>query len=334
MLPFHGSFRRPATIHKPMRSNILVLVASIATLCNPTPSLKAGETDKDVIETRATAKTKAPPLPLHTFEGTGGIFAVPLGYLVNPGAPETVFGLPAASTTYIKAGRKNLETLAITETFFERLEVGYAASRFGIGSLHREVTAATTVDLERNDIFLHHINFRLLALKEDSFGAPLPAITAGFSVNSNENISDINRKLGGALTAIGYTHDTGIDFTVTATKALPLFGHPLLATVGGRFSQGSYSGYLGYGDTYYATVEGSLAYCVTQWLWIAGEFRQKASPYAPIPGLVRREQNIWTAGAVFIINPHATVTLGYGHLGNLVNTNENTAFALQFKYEM
>jgi hypothetical protein len=35
----------------------------------------------------------------------------------------------------------------------------------------------------------------------------------------------------------------------------------------------------------------------------------------------------------FIINKHCTVDIGYGLLGNMANTTENSALAFQFKYE-
>ena len=152
----------------------------------------------------------------------------------------------------------------------------------------------------------------------------------------NEGIDDINRRLGGALSTIGFDHSTGVDFTVTATKAFPkVFGRPLLVTVGGRASEGSQLGYLGFGDVYRFTFEGNLAYSITDWLWLAAEFRQKPSPYDVIgKTLIRREQNWWTVGAAFVLNKHATLTVGYGHFGHVLDTIENQGIAAQLKYEL
>ena len=312
---------------------ISLLLPAISAALLLSPALWAG----DDIEVTTKPKTleKAPPLPLHTIEGVGGIFATPLAYLVNPGPAGTDVGLPSASATYVKANRKNVENLSITETLFGRVELGYTASRFGIGTLKNDVLGATGVDLGRDDIYLHIVNARVLVLPEASFGLQLlPAITAGCSLKVNPNIDAIDRQLGGALTSIGYRHDTGADFTLTATKALPLFGRALLLTLGGRVSNEAQLGYFGFGNTYSVTFEGSLAYNVTKWLWLAFEFRQKPNPFASIPGLLRPEQNLWTLGAVFVPNPHTTITLGYGHLGDVMNTRENSVVALQLKYEL
>ena len=184
-------------------------------------------------------------------------------------------------------------------------------------------------------MYLHNINARFLAIPENSFGLPLPAFTLAAQVKHNDGIDEINQKLGGALTSAGLNSSTGVDFTMTATKAFPnVFGHPLLVTVGGRVSEAAQLGYLGFGDTYQATFEGNLAFAVTKWFWLAAEYRQKATALGTVGTLLRREQNWWTVGAAFVLNNHATVTLGYGHFGNVVDTIENQGIAMQFKYEM
>ena len=38
-------------------------------------------------------------------------------------------------------------------------------------------------------------------------------------------------------------------------------------------------------------------------------------------------------GLAAIVSPHVTVTAGYGHLGTVLNTRENTAWAAAVKYE-
>ena len=323
-----------------MKKIALLLTAIAATQIVALPfAARAG--DQATKETKAIEPTpeKAPPLPLHTIEGVGGIVITPVAYLVNPGPKGTIFGLPSASATYVKANRKNVETLALTETFFGRVELGYGASRFGIGSLVDDVKDLTTIEIA-DSVIVHNVNARVLALPEGSFGLPLPAVTVGASYKYNDGIAEINQKLGGALTSIGYDSDQGVDFTLTATKAFPkVFGRPLLVTGGLRVSKAAQLGYLGFGDKYRPTFEGNIAYGITDWLWLAGEFRGKANPYQqianPIKGgnLIQREDNWWTVGAAFVINPHASVTVGWGHFGPVLNTDENKAVAIQAKYE-
>lgn len=295
-------------------------------------AVQAGDDAKSVKEVAATTE-KAPPLPLHTIEGVGGIVITPVAYLVNPGPAGTTFGLPSASVTYVKANSKNVESAVITETLFGRVELGYAASRFGVGNLVDDVKTATTIDIS-DSVVVHNFNARVLALPEGSFDLPLPAVTIGASYKYNDGIEDINNQLHNALGSIGYKDQDGVDFTLTATKAFPkVFGRPLLVTAGLRLSKAEQLGYLGFGDKYRPTFEGNIAYGITNWLWLAGEFRGKANAYQQIPGLIQREDNWWTVGAAFVINPHATVTVGWGHFGPLLNTDENKGLAVQAKYE-
>ena len=288
---------------------------------------------KDSKKVVTTSTEKAPPLPLHTIEGVGGVVITPIAYLVNPGPAGTVWGLPATSVTYVKANSKNVETAAITETLYGRVELGYAASRFGVGNLVDDVKTATNIDIS-DHVVVHNFNARVLALPENSFDLPVPAVTVGAAFKHNEGIDEINNQLGGALAAHGYDSANGVDFTLTATKAFPkVFGRPLIVTAGLRFSKAEQLGYLGFGDKYRATFEGNVVYLVTDWLGLAGEFRGKANAYQPIGELVQREDNWWTVGAAFVINPHATVTVGWGHFGPLLNTDENKGLAVQAKYE-
>ncbi|MEI6561072.1 MAG: DUF3034 family protein [Verrucomicrobiota bacterium] len=327
-----------------MKTNSLLwsalAVAQILTLPLAAHADTAAPSPKETKAVVATTTEKAPPLPLHTIEGVGGIVITPVAYLVNPGPAGTNFGLPATSVTYVKANTKNVETAAITETLFGRVELGYAASRFGVGNLVNDVKDVTGIGID-NHVLVHNFNARVLALPENSFNLPLPAVTVGAAYKYNDGIANINKQLGGALTNIGYKQDDGVDFTLTATKAFPkVFGHPLLVTAGLRESQAEQLGYLGFGDNYRLTFEGNLAYGITDWLWLATEFRGKANAYQKIGNplqsgqyLIDREDNWWTVGAAFIVNPHATVTVGWGHFGPLLNTTENKGLAVQAKYE-
>lgn len=281
---------------------------------------------------------KCAPLPIHVLDSGGGLFITPVAYLINPGAEGTALGLPSFSASYIKLGEKNVETVCLTETFFRRVELGYSASRFGIGTLVDDVRNVMLVSLT-DSLVLHSFSARVLALQENSFGLPLPAVTLGATYKYNDGISDINRQLFGVLGSIGYLDDEGVDFVITATKALPnLFGRPLIATAGLRVSKAEQIGYFGFGDTYRPTFEGNLAYGITDWMWLAGEFRgnanayqQMANPYGGM--LVRRADNWWAVGLTLLFSRHGTVTFGWGRLGSIINTTENKAVGMEVKYE-
>lgn len=245
----------------------------------------------------APAAEEPPPLPVHTIEGVGGGGITPMAYLVNPGE-DCVFGTPAFSISYVNLGRKNLDAIAVTETLFKRIELGYAANRFGLGTLPMDIRDATGVDIDENDVWLHHFNVRALLVEENTCfgGIALPAVTAGVHFKYNEGIDDVDQRLGGALSGIGYDRPSGEDFTFTATKTFAQgFGRPLIATAGLRLSEAANLGYLGFSDDYRASFEGSIAYLLTNRILLAYEFRQKSSPYGEIRRLVRRGSKHSTA---------------------------------------
>lgn len=287
----------------------------------------------------ATGLSAGPPLPFHTIEGVGGGAITPMAYLVNPEprCPGALLGKPAVALTYINMGQKNLDALTITETIGGRIELGYAANRIGLGTLPGDIQSATGIDIRRGDAWLHHFNARLLAVKENTCfgGLSMPAVTAGVHCKVNDGIRDIDRKLGGALSAIGYQRENGVDFTLTATKTIPpeMLGLPVIVTAGVRASQGAQLGLLGFGDEYHATFEGNVAIMPRDWLVLAYEFRQKPDPYGQIAGLIGNEDSWHAFDAALIVNEHTTIVAGYGIFGTCCNTEVNNAWWLQLKYE-
>jgi hypothetical protein len=279
---------------------------------------------------------KPPPLPVHTIEGVGGGGITPMAYLVNPRGDDYVFGKPAASLSYVNLGHKNLDSIAVTETLFGRIELGYAANRFGLGTLPDDIRDRMPFDIRCDDVWLHHFNVRALLVKENTYlgGIALPAITAGVHFKYNDGIADINRRLDSALTGIGYHSDNSEDYTLTATKTFAKgFGRPLIATAGLRLSEAANLGYLGFGDTYRASFEGNVAYLLTDQILLAYEVRQKTSPYGEIPGLIGDEDTWQALDVVLLLNKHTTLAAAWTPLGTLANTDENGGWFLQLKHE-
>ncbi len=284
----------------------------------------------------------SPPLPFHSIEGYGGAAITPMAYLVNPGAPGRVFGKPAAALSVGNFGDKQLSAITVTETLFDRIEFGYGADRLALGSLPGDVQRCTTLDMDTGDVWLHNFNLRFLLVKEDTTlaGIPLPAVTAGVHFKVNSGIEQINDNLCGALGTIGYRRTNGTDFTLTMTKKVTTgIGMPIFFTAGLRESQAAQIGFLGFGDTYYTTFEGSIVVMPSQHIVLAYEFRQKTDPYGTLPSNVPGEfligeENNWNAIDVgYILNTHTTFCAGWGLFGNLANSNANGSWWLQIKYE-
>ncbi len=300
-----------------------------------TVSLAAADTgETEAVAAEQAPPAKGPPLPPHNLEGVGGCLITPMAYLVNPGPKGTKVGLPAVSMTYIDLGhKKNVQTLAVTQTFFRRFELGYAVSRFDLGNIPNDISKATGLHIGRSDVYLHNFNARALLIEEDSFGLPLPAITAGVHFKYNDGIRTIDNRTSGALSSIGFERSNGIDFTLTATKTIPVFGRPVMLTAGMRNSQGSQIGYLGFADECQTTFEGSVICLVTDWLAVGYEFRQKTSPYDKLPGIIEEEDN-WHAVIVgIVLSEDLTLCAGWACLGNMANTDSSGAWGIQLKYE-
>lgn len=277
---------------------------------------------------------KGLPLPFHTIEGYGGGAITPIAYLVNGGGKNTAFGYPSVAVSYVNLGSKDLEAFTISETLFNRVELSYGADRFGVGGLRGALIKATHVDIG-DEVWLHNFNARVALVDEGGFGQQwLPAVTVGAHYKYNADIARINSSLGNALGSIGYRHNSGEDFTLTISKTFPkVFDRPLNLTAGVRASQAADLGILGFSDKWSASFEGNIVYVPTDWLLVAYEFRQKSSPYGTIPGLVGDEDNWHALDVSWLVNKHATVVAGYGVFGTLANSEANSAFWLQFKYE-
>jgi hypothetical protein len=286
---------------------------------------------------------KAPPLPFHTIEGVGGGGITPMAYLVNPAKEGDVFGKPAVGATYIRLGRKNLDALTITENLFGWIELGFAADRLGLGTLPSDIYTATggALSINNSDVWLYNFNLRGLLIKENADDYQwVPAVTLGADLKYNADIQNISDELPGVLTGIGYSNNTSVDITLTATKTLPkaFFGRPLIISAGLRESQGANLGFLGFTDKYRASFEGNLCILPYDRLLLGYEFRQKTNPFTGevVVGnysLIGNENNWHAFDAAYIINNRTTLVAGAAVLGNLANAKADNGWFLQLKYE-
>lgn len=283
------------------------------------------------------ADCKGIPLPFHCIEGYSGGAITPLAYLCNYcncGCEGTHLTYPTVSYSFMNISTKRLHTFAVTQSFYNRIEVGYALNHLHLGSLYDDIRKLG-LKPERRDVLLHHFNVRTKLLDENSFNLPLPAITAGVHFKYNSGIDQINRRVGKAFTAIGYDKNYGVDYTLTATKMFPKLacGRPVIVTAGMRFSKAAQLGLMGFGKSCRASLEGSVVYLPTDWLVLGYEFRQKHNPYGKIPGLIGDEDNWHALSASVIVNKHLTISGLAGLCGNIGNANADTTWGLQVKWE-
>ena len=311
-------------------------------------------TEKAAAEAEVDAKAEiaappagdGPPLPVHTIEGVGGALTVPMAYLVNPGPEGTIIGKPAASFTYLGLGTKNVQVMAVTQTFVRRNELGYAISRFDTGNMGSAITKAgkklgLRLKLHHRDVWLHHFNIRGLLVEENTkiLGIPMPAIVAGIQAKYNATVQDIRDHLetpfGELPEMAGLDKSNGIDYVLTISKMFPtlLFGRPLILTAGLRNSKAAAFGYLGFGKSCATTLEFDVATLLTDWLAVGYEFRQRVDPYDLSPPVNQGEENLHAIRAAVILSDQLTLAAGWAYLGHVGNADVDCAWGIQVKYE-
>jgi hypothetical protein len=286
-------------------------------------------------EAAVSEPASAPPFPLHSVEGVGGSFAVHSAYLVNPAKEGEIFGLPSLGAMHVHFGHgRRLEAFTITETLWDRLELGYGYNYFDAGDLAHDIKRATGMRLSDESVEMHNFNARVQLIKEGSFDqAWMPALTFGVHYKYNDTVNDMDDDLAGTLKAIGIKDNDGVDYTLYASKMITCLPRPVILSAGLRSTEAAHIGLLGFTDDREIVAEGSACVLVTNRFVLAAEYRQKPSEYKTVPGLVEREDDWWTICAAYILNDHATVAGGYGHFGHVLNHKANGSWGVAVKYE-
>jgi hypothetical protein len=276
------------------------------------------------------ADDSAQPLPFHSIEGYGGGAITPTAYLSNPTPNKQGIGEPSFAVSYVNLGSKSLSALTGSETLFGRLELSLGADQLQLGTLPDSILKATSVNIDQSSEWLYSWNARYLAVKEST---NVPAVTIGVQFKDNSSIAGINHDLGGALGTIGYKNNSGEDYTLTASKLFPKVAeHPLIVTAGLRDSEAATLGFLGFGNSYKTTFEGSLIYLPTSKVVLAYEFRGNSDPYSEKLAPVIGHEGNWNAfDASYIVSPHSTIVVGTGNFGTLADTTADHAWWVQLK---
>jgi len=131
-----------------------------------------------------------------------------------------------------------------------------------------------------------------------------------------------------------YTGTTTVNGTlkVGQSDAIPSTS-PVIVAGGIRFSQAAQLGYLGFGDAYRMTGEGSIVYLITDWMAVAYEYRQKKNPYQTLGSLVGREEAWQAVDLAFIVTDRLTFAVGWLCAGNVANGRVDNGWGFQLKYE-
>ena len=81
------------------------------------------------------------------------------------------------------------------------------------------------------------------------------------------------------------------------------------------------------------TVAGCVVVLLTDKLMMAAEYKEQPKDFKPASGLIGAPDDWWTIDAGYIVNPHMTVAVGYGHFGTVANHNANSVWGLTTKWE-
>ena len=274
------------------------------------------------------------PLPMQTYEGYGGTTFTPLAYLLNPGPEGELFGMPSASYSFTKAGDKDLHVWALSITLARRVELSWALNRVGLGDWPDKVRVLTGGFRRagRDHVYMHNINLRGLLIEEDNTA---PAVTGGVHFKIGQGVRSIDHRMGGGARRVGFEKESGVDFTLTASKTCPdiLFGRPIIGTAGLRWSKGSQIGWAGFGSGYRMSWEGSLICMVTDQLAAGYEYRMKRSAYTHNRGLYASEDDWHSLFAAYAIDEHMKVRGQWVHGGEFARGLQECIWGIQFQYD-
>jgi len=281
------------------------------------------------------AKDTRPPLPLHGVEGYGGIAITYSAYLTNTALDGNIFGKPSLGAGFLVTEKgRYMGFASITETIGDRLELGYGINALSLNDLPDAVFGGTGMEIGDDTVFLHNLNARLALIKENDFGLSwMPALTFGTHYKYNDTVNRIDSDLNGTLNAIGIEDNSGIDYTLYATKMLNFLPRPLLINFGLRSSEAAQIGLLGFTDDRKLLVEGNVVLFLTDRLAMGAEYRQKPDNYQSINGLVAQEDDWWSLVAAYVVNDNLTVSGGYFNLGDVLDETRSNAFAVKMKWE-
>ncbi len=315
-----------------------VLALLAFTLLSVSPALALDDGPADGSPADEPAATDPPPLPLHQFEGGGGLFTTLQAYLVNPSPEGEFVGLPSFGYIHVNMGySRHLEALTATWTLGGRIELGFAWNFFDMGDLGKEAYQSSEglVDLSEDSVNLLNFNIRGMLLKDSGPDGWMPGLTLGVHYKYNSTVNTLDDDMSGGLEEIGIEDNAGVDFTLVATKYLKAdwMPVPVIATAGVRATKAAHVGLLGFTDEYTFQGEFSLCSPITDEFWVAAEYRFKPSEYEPIPGLVEREQDWWTIDVCYLPTSQVSIAIGYGHFGWVLNHQANRSFGIAVKFE-
>lgn len=222
------------------------------------------------------------------------------------------FGLQAHAT-FIALPDFAYQSQGVAIGIADRMELSYARQNFDT----RDVGAALGIGQGytlNQDVY----GAKLRLAGDLVYGAPhMPQIAVGVQHKRN---------LDGAITAaVGAAHDTGTDFTLSATKLV--LSRSLLLDATMRLTKANQNGLLGFGSVagggYSLQFEGAAAYQFSRRLVTGVEFRSKPD------NLGLGEDDWFDLFAAYAVTRNLTLTAAYADLGSIATFEDQRGAFLQ-----
>lgn len=248
-------------------------------------------------------------------EGAGGGGLTPWALIGGYGTRDQV----GANAYYTRVGLSDyaLDSYGALVGLYDRVEFSIARQRFDT----RDVGAA--LGLGRGFTFTQDtIGIKLKVAGDAVYEQDrwLPQIAVGAMHKRNDQ--------PGVLALIGAQRRDDIDFYVSGTKLYLDSSLLLNATL--RYTRANQFGILGFGgdrrDSRSLEFEGSVARLLSPNLALGAEFRGKPDSLG-----IAREDNAWDVFMAWAPNKHASLTLAYVDLGNIVIEDDQRGWYLSLQ---
>ncbi|NOY53239.1 MAG: DUF3034 family protein [Deltaproteobacteria bacterium] len=265
--------------------------------------------------------------PVVNIEGEGGGGLIPWAYLTNPPVEGKTFGRPTVGATYIFPQNFNVNVYHFNETITDRLELGFARTIFDTTNL----LGGNGLNIGIDELTMDTYHAKLLLLKETE---NLPAVSVSVEYKKNQDVDHADKNGGGAFTAAGLDHASGVDYCLSVTKLYKGWKMPVLINVGSRYTKAVQTGYLGFSKDGNIEPEASLAVFPEANVAVGFEFRGKPNEYKSVPGIGSFREDNWTDFFIaYFPTKGLSITGAVVNFGNVVNRNVNTGFYMNMKYD-
>lgn len=248
-------------------------------------------------------------------EGAGGGGLTPWALIGGYGTRDQI----GASAFYTRVGLSDysLDSYGALVGLYDRVELSIARQRFdtrdvgaalglGRGFTFTQDTVGVKVKVAGDAVY-----------EQDSW---LPQIAVGAMHKRNDQ-PDV-------LAFVGAQRRDDIDFYVSATKIY--LNSSLLVNGTLRYTRANQFGILGFGgdlsDSRSIEIEGSVARLLSPNLALGAEFRSKPDKLG-----IAREDNAWDVFLAWAPNKHASLTLAYVDLGNIVIEDDQRGWYLSLQ---